>query len=89
MFPDDPTANLNTAAMEIQKGGDLTSAKKYLAKSDQKAAETINNLGVIALIEGDLEKAKKHFEEAKAAGLTTQANINLMELKKKQNYPAN
>ena len=89
MFPDDPTANLNTAAMEIQKGGDLTSAKKYLAKADQKAAETINNLGVIALIEGDLEKAKKHFEEAKATGLTTQANINLMELKKKQNYPAN
>lgn len=89
MFPDDPTANLNAASMEIQKGGDLTSAKKHLAKADPKAPETINNLGVVALIEGDLELAKKYFEEAKAAGLATQANINLNELKKKQNYPAN
>ena len=39
MFPDDPIANLNAGAMEIQKGGDLTTAKKHLAKADQKAAE--------------------------------------------------
>lgn len=89
MFPDDPTANLNAAAMEIQKGGDLTSAKKHLAKADRKAAETINNLGVVALLEDDLETARKYFDEAKAAGLTTQANTNLLELEKKQNYPIN
>lgn len=89
MFPDDPTANLNAAAMEIRKGGDLTSAKKYLAKADRNVAETINNLGVVALIEGELEIAKKYFEEAKAAGLTTQADINLIELEKKKNYPTN
>lgn len=89
MFPDDPIANLNAAAMEIQKGGDLTTAKKHLAKADPKAAETINNLGVIALIEGDMQAAKKYFDAAKAAGLKTQADMNLIELKKKQNYPAN
>ena len=89
MFPDDPIANLNAAAMEIQKGGDLTTAKKHLAKADPKAAETINNLGVIALIEGDMQAAKKYFDVAKAAGLKTQADMNLIELRKKQNYPAN
>ncbi|MCS2582273.1 hypothetical protein NXY00_01040 [Bacteroides sp. BFG-551] len=76
MFPDDPVANLNAAAMEIQQGGDLTSAKKHPAKANQKAAETINNLGVIALLEGNLDIAKKYFDAAKAAGLTKQADIN-------------
>lgn len=88
MFPDDPVANLNAAAMEIQQGGDLTSAKKHLAKANQEAVETINNLGVIALLEGNLDIAGKYFEAAKAAGLTTQADTNLIELNKKLNYPA-
>lgn len=87
MFPDDPTANLNAGAMEIQKGGDLTSAKKYLARADRKAAETLNNLGVIAMLEGDLEAAEKYFIAAKEAGLSAEADANLKELNKKQNYP--
>lgn len=87
MFPDDPIANLNAGAMEIQKGGDLTTAKKHLAKADQKAAETLNNLGVIALLESDYDAAEKYFNAAKAAGLPTQADANLKELKKKKNYP--
>lgn len=87
MFPEDPIANLNAGAMEIQKGGDMTTAKRHLAKADQKAGETLNNLGVIALLEGDLEAAEKYFKAAKAAGLSAQADANLKELKKKQNYP--
>ena len=87
MFPDDPIANLNAGAMEIQKGGDMTTAKRYLAKANPKAAETQNNLGIIAMIEGDLDTAEKYFNAAKAAGLIKQADANLKELKKKQNYP--
>ena len=87
MFPDDPIANLNAGAMEIQKGGDMTTAKRYLAKADPKAAETQNNLGIIAMIEGYLDTAEKYFNAAKAAGLIKQADANLKELKKKQNYP--
>ena len=78
---------LNAGAMEIQKGGDLTAAKKHLAKADQKAAETQNNLGVIALLEGNYDAAEKYFNAAKAAGLATQADANLKELKRKKNYP--
>ena len=87
MFPDDPIANLNAGAMEIQKCGDMTTDKRYLAKANPKAAETQNNLGIIAMIDGDLDTAEKYFNAAKAAGLIKQADANLKELKKKQNYP--
>ena len=87
MFPDDPIANLNAGAMEIQKGGDLTTAKKHLAKADQKAPETLNNLGVIALLEGDYDAAEKYFNAAKSGGLTTQADTNMKQLKSIRNYP--
>lgn len=87
MFPNDPTANLNAAAMEIQRGGDLSIAKKYLAKADQYAGATLNNLGVIALIEGDLDAAEQYFNDAKEAGITTEADANLQEVAKQRNFP--
>lgn len=86
MFPEDPTANLNAAAMEIQRGGELTVAKKYLAKADLNAGETMNNLGVIALIEGDSDTAKQYLTRAKEAGIQA-AEVNLTELAKQQNFP--
>ena len=86
MFPDDPTANLNAAAMEIQRGGELTVAKKYLAKADPDAGETMNNQGVIALIEGDLDTAEQYLNRAKAAGIQA-AETNLIELAKQKNFP--
>lgn len=86
MFPNDATANLNAAAMEIQRGGDLTIAKKYLAKADPKAGATQNNLGIIALIEGDLDTAEQYFTEAKVAGIA-EADANLQEVAKLRNFP--
>lgn len=86
MFPDDPTANLNAAAMEIQRGGELTVAKKYLAKADPNAGETMNNLGVVALIEGDPETAEHYLSLAKEAGVQA-AEANLTELAKQRNFP--
>lgn len=86
MFPDDPTANLNAAAMEIQRSSELTAAKKYLAKADQNAGETMNNLGVIALMEGDLDTAEQYLNRAKEAGIR-EAEANLMEVAKQRNFP--
>lgn len=89
MFPDDPTANLNAAAMEIQKGGNLTDAKKYLAKSEQAHPATLNNMGVIAMIEGDFKKAEEYFK--KSQQITSKENgaatSNLEELIRLLNYP--
>lgn len=87
MFPNDRTANLNAAAMEIQRGGDLTIAKKYLAKADPNEGATLNNMGVIALIEGDLDAAEQYFNRAKEAGITTEAEANLQEIAKQRNFP--
>lgn len=86
MFPDDVTANLNAAAMEIQKGGDLSLAKKYLDKIDPTEITALNNRGVIALIEGDLDKAEAYFRKAKEAGIE-EAALNLKEVMIQRNYP--
>lgn len=86
MFPNDPTANLNAAAMEIQRGGDLSIAKKYLAKADPNEGATLNNIGVIALMEGDLDTAEQYFNRAKEAGIA-EAQANLLEVAKQRNFP--
>lgn len=85
MFPNDATANLNAAAMEIQRGGDLTIAKKYLGKADPKAGATQNNLGIIALIEGDLDSAEQYFIQAKLAGIA-EADANLREVATQRSF---
>lgn len=72
MFPEDPTANLNAASIALNKR-DLSAAKKYLAKADQSLAETINNKGVLAFLEGRTEDAKYLFSKAAAAGVTQSA----------------
>ena len=86
MFPDDPTANLNAAAMEIQRGGELAAAKKHLEKADPNVGETMNNLGVIALMENDLNTAEKYFNRAKEAGIQA-AEQNLVEVAKQRSFP--
>lgn len=81
MYPSDATANLNAAAIEIQRGGDMTAAKKYLKKADQTQGATLNNLGVVALLENDLEAASDYLGRARTAGCK-EAEHNLQELAK-------
>lgn len=83
-FPEDQTANCNAAAVLI-KNGELATAKRYLEKAGDNAA-TQNNMGIIYLLEGDMEKAKACFTKAQKFGCE-EAVINLQELqaKKKDN----
>lgn len=85
MFPNDAVANLNAAASEIQRGGDMTAAKKYLNKADQKQGATLNNWGAITLLEGDLTAAADYLKRAKAAGCP-EADANQTELDKQLEY---
>ena len=57
MFPDDPTANINAAAIELQRG-DLQQSVRYLDKADAQASATLNNRGVLKLLQGDLDSPK-------------------------------
>ena len=82
MFPDDPTANINAAAIELQQGN-WKQAEKYLLKSDPQAGATKNNEGVLYMMQGQLDKAETLFNEAKALG-SAEAAKNLEEIAKKR-----
>ena len=82
MFPDDPTANINAAAIELQQGN-WKQAEKYLLKSDPQAGATKNNEGVMWMMQGMLDKAEALFNEAKALG-SAEAAKNLEEIAKKR-----
>ena len=82
MFPDDPTANMNAAAIELQQGN-WKQAERYLLKSDPQAGATKNNEGVMYMMQGNLDKAEALFQEAKVLG-STEAMKNLEEIVKKR-----
>ena len=82
MFPDDPTANINAAAIELQQRN-WKQAEKYLLKSDPQAGATKNNEGVLWMMQGQLDKAETLFNEAKALG-SAEAAKNLEEISKKR-----
>ena len=77
MFPDDPTANINAAAIELQRG-DLQQSVRYLDK-----AATLNNRGVLKLLQGDLDSAESYFKQAQAKG-SVEAGANLEEMVNKR-----
>lgn len=63
-YPDDPVVNINAASAVIMSG-DFEEAHKYLdhLKEDYRAW---NNLGVLAMMEGDREAAERWFRKALA-----------------------
>ena len=66
MFPADPTANLNAACADLQKG-DMASAEKHLEKAGN-SAEALNARGALAVLKKDYQSARRLFLEAAAAG---------------------
>ncbi len=67
LFPDDPTANLNAACMEIERG-DYDAAEKHLAKAGD-SPYVWNAQGVMAYNRGDVEAAEALYKRAADAGL--------------------
>ncbi len=82
MFPEDPTANINAAAMELQRGN-LQQAARYLERADANSAATLNNLGVLNMLQGNLDEADKNFQKAQELG-SAEAAMNMDESKKKR-----
>ena len=80
MYPEDPIANINAAAMELKRGNaDL--AVRYLERADKSSAAAQNNQGVYYLMTGDLNQAEACFNKAKELG-SAQADANLEEVSK-------
>ena len=74
LYPDDPTANLNAACAEIERG-DYAAASKYLAKAGD-TPYAAHARGVIAMKQGDDAEARRQFTKA-AQGGVKEARQNL------------
>lgn len=81
MFPSDPIANLNAANATMRRG-DLTSAKRYLAKAGH-SPEAVYARGALAIRQKDYDSARRYLNEAKSLGLE-QAGITLEQLEKQK-----
>ena len=82
MYPQDPIANANAAAVELKRGN-VAQAARYLERSDKSSAAAQNNWGVYYLLGGDLDKAEACFKKAVELG-SAQAGANLEEVRKKR-----
>ena len=82
MYPEDSTANINAAAMELKRGN-TAEAVRYLDRSSKTSATAQNNQGVYHMLTGDLDKAEACFKKAKELG-SAQADGNLEEVRKKR-----
>ena len=65
-FQDDALAHSNAAALMIQRG-DIAIARAHLARAGN-IGSALNNRGVIALLEGDFQRAEEYFIRAQVAG---------------------
>ena len=77
LYPDDPVANLNAANTALRRA-DVQTARRYLQKAGDMPQATYA-LGICALLEGDIDRAKALLLQAQAQGVT-QAKQALDEL---------
>lgn len=67
MYPEDRVANLNAAAVALDRK-DLRTALKFMEKADKQTAEYINNMGVYHFFNGDIDRAIADFSQAAQMG---------------------
>lgn len=80
-YPDNDVAKLNAAAVAIGQK-DIAKAKNLIKNTPDSPAK-YNNLGVIAILEGEYQMAEDNLKKAEAAGIT-QATQNLKALSRKR-----
>ena len=56
---------------------------RYLDKADAQASATLNNRGVLKLLQGDLDSAENYFKQAQAKD-SVEAGANLEEVTNKR-----
>ena len=77
LYPQDPTANLNAACAEIERG-DYEAASRYLAKAGN-SPYAAHARGVIAMKQGNDDEARRQFTIAAQGGVKeAQQNLDIM-----------
>lgn len=83
IFPQDPVANINAAAVAILRSDTVTAAKFLSRVKDDPRAD--NNQAALFILCGDLEKAKYFLEKSARVGLAPdQVKHNLSEIEHKE-----
>ena len=82
LFPNNPEANINAAAVALSKR-DTRKARRYLSRYATRQ-EAFNNMGVLCMLEGNREKAELYLEMAVAAGVERAGEV-LEELRSRRN----
>lgn len=75
----------NDFGITAAEQGDFKTAKTAIEKSNSLKANdpiVLNNLGVVALVEGDYDKAEGLFRSAAAAGSQAEHNLGIVNVKK-------
>jgi len=83
-FPDDWRTH-NNVGLALYEKDDLAAAKVAFEKANSVKAnqpEVMNNLGAVALREGDLAKAEEYFGAAAGAGSELDNNLGVLAIKK-------
>lgn len=78
MYPDDPVANLNAAAVALSRK-DIRTAERFMEKANKQTAEYLNNVGVYYFLNGDVNQATAAFSQAAQMG-NEAAKSNIMQL---------
>lgn len=81
LYPDDPTANLNAANIELENK-DYKKAGVYLQKAGD-SPEAVYTRGLLHLMTDDFNQAEKYLNEAKKAGISI-ADYALEQLSKRK-----
>lgn len=77
LYPDDPTANLNAACAEIERG-DYDAASRYLAKAGD-SPYAAHARGVMAMKQGNDDEARRQFTIAAQGGVKeAQQNLDII-----------
>jgi hypothetical protein len=73
LFPDNPEANIDAAAVALTRK-DTKLARKYLLRW-QTSPRAYNNMGILNLLEGNKDKAEVYLQMAQAAGVEQASTI--------------
>ena len=82
VYPDDWRGYNNIAYIHIMQGNfDDALAALGKAEGKKKAAEVLNNMGVIAVRNEDYTQAQTHFEDAKSNGADESNNLGILNIR--------
>ena len=80
MYPNDPVANLNSAAVALSRK-DIKTAMRFMEKANKQTAEYLKNSGVYYFLNGDINQAIANFSQAAQMG-NEAAKGNMKQLQK-------